>query len=257
MSNDPSNPFQSPSGDSYQDSPDTPSMPAPPRESIDYFGPFSQFFEHPNWVTNMLLPSLVLLIPILGVMVVWGYMFEAIALLLTGRSERPYHGFTFDRFGDYLMRGLWIMLAMFCLGLLFSIPLMIVVGALNFAAQAADGPARGVLAILAFVVQFGAQILINLVTMPAMIRVGLTKEFSEGFNFGFMIDFFKKMWLDQILVILFTSIAGMVVGIVGALACCVGILPAMILMMFVMTMLNMQLYQVYLHRGGQTIPIAP
>ncbi|MFI4875135.1 MAG: DUF4013 domain-containing protein [Blastopirellula sp. JB062] len=261
MSNDPNdpnhsspNPFESPSQGAFEASHSEGEAVAQ-RTSLDYFGPFSQFFEHSNWTTNMLLPALVLIIPILGVMVVWGYMFEVIALQLTGKGERPYQGYSFDRFGEHLMRGLWFFLAMFCLGFVLSIPLILVVFILQLVAQNAGGSIGALLGLAIFFIQFGAQILINLVAMPAMIRVGLSKDFSEAFKFDFILDFVQKMWIDQVLVSLFLAISGMVVIAIGLVACCIGVYPAAILMMFVATMLNMQLYQVYLHRGGQTVPI--
>lgn len=255
MSNDPSNPYQSPSGESYESTPEMTGDPVAPRESIDYFGPFSQFFSHEQWVTNLLLPSLVLLIPIVGAMVVWGYCYEIMAQLLTGRTERPYQTFTFDRFGEYLMRGLWVMLALFLLGMIFTIPLMFIIGVLQFTAQQVGGTAGAMILATSFFVQIGAQIVINLLTIPAAIRVGLTKDFAQAFDFGFMLDFFKRMWLDQLLVVIFVAFAASIVGGAGMLACCIGILPAMVLMMFVVTIFNMQLYQVYLFRGGQPIAI--
>ncbi|MCC9606812.1 DUF4013 domain-containing protein [Blastopirellula sp. JC732] len=256
MSNDSSNPFQSPSGESFQSPSDAAGSPLSPRDSIDYLGPLSQFSEHPQWVNNLLLPSLILLIPILGAIVVWGYCFEVAAMLLTGRGERPYHGFTFDRFGDYLMRGLWVFLVSFLISLMMQVIMYVFIFGMSLVAAQLGDAGGAIVGIGAIFVPYFLMFLANLLIMPALIRVGFTKQFGDGFNFGFMIDFFKRMWLEEILVMLFTMVVAMVVGSLGMLACCVGILPAAVFIMFVTTMLYMQLYQVYVYRGGEVLQIA-
>src|SRR6516225_3384550 len=102
-----------------------------------YLQSYSFLFGSRNWVNNLLLASLCVLIPVIGPIILIGYLFEVIDVLLgrrpwpsdkktanraseairepplvTPRLETPAHDgaypdLTFDRLGEHLTRGVW------------------------------------------------------------------------------------------------------------------------------------------------------
>lgn len=255
MSNDSSNPFQSPNEDAYLATPEGAAVPLEPRDSIDYMGSYTKFFDHPDWVNGMLLSSVALLIPVVGGLVVLGYEYDCVARSLTGRGERPYSAFTFDRFGEYLMRAVWVFLYGLCTTLVILPVVLVCFGVFVLFGSFQNEVLMVVGMCLAALIYMVSIVLLNLLIMPGMLRVALTNDVMQGFDFGFMKDFMKKMWVEQILVFLFIAVTSGIVINLGYLLCCVGVFPAMVLTWFSMTQLMMQLYQVYLYRGGRPIDI--
>lgn len=257
MSNDPSsNPYQSPSGDGYQSPGEMGGQPAPPRDSIDYMGAYTKFFEHPDWLNGLLLSSLATIIPLVGGLVVIGYEYDNIARTLTGRGERPYSQFTFDRFGEYMMRAVWLFLYSMCWTIAI-VPVMLICMFVVGGLASLGNDIVGIIGVvLGFTLYLVAILFFNFAMIPGMLRVALTNDISQGFDFGFIFDFIRKMWVEQILVVLFITISSSIVMSIGALLCCIGMLPAMVITWFAMTQLMMQLYQVYLFRGGKSFEIA-
>src|SRR4051812_32285423 len=82
---------------------------------MDYRGGLSCMFKNPSWLAQTTIIGLVSLIPIVGQIVIIGYVFEA-AAYLHKRNGESFPDFRFGRFGDYLGRGAGPFLA----GLLFS-----------------------------------------------------------------------------------------------------------------------------------------
>src|SRR3954462_1936123 len=80
--------------------------PFKPIDHIEHMRMFKYVFENPNWLMNILLSGLCMIIPIIGSLIVLGYQFEAVAALLATQGAR-YPDFTFSRFAEYLVRGLW------------------------------------------------------------------------------------------------------------------------------------------------------
>src|SRR5438105_5035969 len=86
------------------------------------------FFENPNWLQNGLFVMLCLVIPYIGPVIMLGYGYEIIEFMHRRQSDRRYPDFTFDRFTQYLMRGLWIFLVV----LVVTLPVMLILGLLGF-----------------------------------------------------------------------------------------------------------------------------
>src|SRR5687768_5874807 len=100
---DPHNPYASPSAAALASG----KMPAfKPIDKIEYVRMYNYVFENPNWLTNVLLTVLCMLIPVIGGLIAIGYQFEVVSSLMLTQGAR-YPDFNFNRFSDYLMRGLW------------------------------------------------------------------------------------------------------------------------------------------------------
>jgi hypothetical protein len=252
MSMDPNNPYSSPSaGSGIQ--PAVAVLP-PPRTSVDYMRMITYVFENPNWFMNLLLAALCSLIPVIGKIVVTGYAYEATIMLITEGGSR-YPDFNFNRFGDYLMRGLWPFLVSLVFGLVVAVAAGIVfacagiVGAI--AGEDAGKVVSGLMVLALFLVSPG----IALVLLPMLFRSALTLDFMQGFQVEWVKDFISKVWIETILGVLFLYVASMVLSMIGFIACCVGIFLVGPVLSLAFANLLFQIYSIYVTRSGTPIPI--
>src|SRR5262249_4496813 len=150
--------------------------------------------ENPNWLINALWSFLCQLvsqvIPILPQMVLTGYQFEVLDNLLTTRGTQ-YPDFNINRLMDYLLRGVWPILAALVVGLVF-IPFFLVylfmaiggVVALGKAGGDEVGPILAVFgAVLAVIVGLCLLGLMAIVITPVALRAGLAQDFGAAFDF--------------------------------------------------------------------------
>src|SRR5688572_24345191 len=106
---DPRNPYQSPQA--YPAAAGA-SMPvtAPKLERLEYFRAYSYIFDNPEWTMVLLWGALMAIVPVVGPLVLLGYMFVVMdGLLASGGARFPV--LDLNRFVDYLVRGLWPFLA--------------------------------------------------------------------------------------------------------------------------------------------------
>lgn len=253
MSTSGDNPYASPEGTSNQPPQVEGSETVVPRTSVDYMEPVGDVFNNPNWFVNILLSGIALIIPIIGGMVALGYVAEIIGARAYGRMK-TYPDFDFNRFGEYLTRGFWMFLVTFLTSLCFA-PLGMVAGGIMAALQATDNEA---LMLLGFVIYFFSIFAINLLSFflmcPLVIRAGMLNDFAGAFDFGWIMDFIKKMWVEQLLGGIILYIFATFMMLVGCMAFCVGYIPAAGVVVIMSSLFIAQLYQVYVQRGGQGLP---
>ena len=226
---------------------------------MHYFTAYTYVFENPNWLMTLLLRTVCYIIPVVGPIVLMGYQYEIVEALHRN-PRRIFPDFNFERFAEYLGRGVWPFLVTLVAGMVMGavtvVPMLLLqileaAGDHNEAISLAALGMMIVLFVVITVLSFGSY----LVMVPLMLRAGLTQEFAKAFDFDFVFDFIRRMWLEMILVALFLWISTLVLMIAGFMLCCIGIYPAMTLMMLANTHLFYQLYEVYLLRGGQSIPL--
>jgi hypothetical protein len=95
------------------------------------------------------------------------------------------------------------------------------------------------------------------VLTPLTIRATLTQDFGQSFDFAFVKRFATLMWKEILFAALFQVIASAVLVCLGALALCIGACFASVITYFSWLHLHKQLYQLYLSRGGEPIPLSP
>lgn len=270
MSNDPfgSNPYSAPGPASYAQK----YQPAPMVETpggpwgMNYFGAFDMIHRNPDWFVNLLLMFVCAIIPVVGSIVISGYMYETVEILhRTGGVYYP--RFDFNRFVEYLLRGVGPFLIGLILGTLLSVVALVGYFAIVVSAVAAGaagngngevagvGAAIGMLFFFAFF--FTALLVVNFVQLPLALRGGLSSDIGQAFNFGWAMDFMKKTWLEMLLVFLFQFAVSMVAMVFIAVTCYLGMLIAIGYMILISAWLQFQLYRVYLSRGGEPIPFKP
>lgn len=247
------NPYSSPEAESMAADQPVDRL-TPRRTAVDYMQAYTYIFENPNWVMNVLILALLVIVPILGAIVMYGYVFEVIAVLAYGRARYP--DFSFDRLGPYLLRGLWVILTMFIFQMVVVLAYGLLVAAAGVAGAALGEGAGAAMFLLALLIYMVLLIAMAFIWVPAVIRVGLSNELSEAFKFDWIKDFVSKMWVEQLLAGLFLMVSAMLLSMVGFFALCVGVLFASALVSMAFAHLNFQLYQVYLSRGGQPVAIS-
>jgi hypothetical protein len=234
----------------------------PSRTGLQYIEAYSFWFNHPNWLINLLLVTVCQIIPIVGPIVVLGYEYEVILAKLR-RTTRTYPELDFGRFTDYLSRGVWPFLVQLIQGLVIG-PVMAVVFFLVFmlaglgaAAQGPKGePAIFLLVIPVMLVLFTFFVTLSaLVMTPLVLRAGLTQDLGKAFDWAFVKDFMHRVGWETVYAHGFLMLSAWVALLIGSLLCCVGAYPATSLILLAHTHLNWQLYELYLARGGMPIPL--
>lgn len=217
---------------------------------------------------NLLLGGVCVLIPIVGPIVVFGW-------LITGfwarQDERfaTFPDFDFSHFGKYLERGIWPFLVAFVVGVglsivlvplvwILMIPAMLISGGVSSGGDPNLGGCLGVMITLVTMLVWAVVIVaMMLVLVPLKIRACLTQDFAKSFDVAFVKRFVALTWKELVLSSLFIVAASIVLPLLGALVFCVGVYFAAVLIYFSWTHLNKQLYQLYLSRGGEPVPISP
>lgn len=260
MSTSGDNPFASPEGTSYEPPQEEASDGVIPRNSVDYIEAVSEVFGNPNWFVNILLAGVAILvaafIPVVGGLFAWGYIGEIIGARAYGRTN-SYPDFDLNRIGDYVMRGLWMSLAAFAASICIA-PVMILAWGLMAAMMATKNEALAVVGfVIYFVMIIGANVAVFFVTCPLVIRAGMLNDLVSAFDFKWIMDFIKKMWLELLLGGIVLYFFAMFIMLVGCLALCVGYIPAIGVVAIMGGLFLTQLYQVYVYRGGQALPYKP
>ena len=223
-------------------------------------------FESPQWIANVLWMSLGFLFSgmVVGMLAILGYQMD-IVIAENGRVPRRYPDFDMNRIGDYLLRGLWVWLAMLvvsiAIGVLllpFLIAFMVVILVL-----AGDGPNRQqeemgvIVGIVSGMIGLVGNALIMAVVVPIALRVGLTGNFAECLQWRWHLDFIRRTFWSLLGGTLFFIPLIAMYLFLGSVLCCVGIIPAIGWFYLSQAQFYSQLYGIYLQRGGTPIPVVP
>ena len=226
---------------------------------MQYFKAYRFFFESPKWAMHLLLGAACQFIPIVGPLVLMGYLYNVIeAKHRHGDAQFP--DFDLDRLGVYLMRGIWP----FLVALVASLPLIVLIVpaflALTFLQVASSQTGEPPTAAIALVIS-GALILLllsftwHLVTMPLILRAGLSQDFGTAFSLEFVRSFLSRVWKEWVLSVLFFLITAPFVILGGLLLFCIGIYAAAVVLSYAQFHIQYQLYELYLQQGGTPIPL--
>ena len=229
---------------------------------MNYLASVTDFFKSPKWMMNMLLGGVCVLIPIVGPIVVMGW-------LITGfwgrEDEKPetFPAFDFEKFGKYLERGLWPFLVILAISVvLFPLMLVVMIPISLMPSLLSDHEGHGSVFVAAIVIAmvllyFLAMMLVALLVAPLDVRASLTQDFAKSFKLAFAKRFLFLTWKEIVIASLFLFVASIGLTIVGMLVLCIGVYFAMVPVWFARTHLNKQLYALYLKRGGESVPRSP
>ena len=237
------------------------------RQELQYLRMYRYVFENPNWATNfgwsMLALASQAIIPFVGNFVLLGYLYEMVESLHRN-PHRMYPDFDINRFTDYLSRGIWP----FLVSLIVSIPMagvfmMCYFGGMIGTIVAVESESEAVqmgMAILIPVVillVFGLVLLLNMITVPFMLQAGLARNLSTdgGLCFRRVRQFMKLTWKELLLGSLFLSVTAIPLFFAGLACCYVGVFAVGPWITFAGTHMQYQLYEIFLARGGEPIPL--
>jgi hypothetical protein len=234
-------------------------------KGLEYTQSFKFVFENANWVANVLLICVCNLIggivPILPGLVLIGYQCEVLEGMLV-RPNQTYPDFKVERTVDYLVRGVWP----FVIGLLASIvmiPLILLAVALPIATMVVFANMAGrdaevvvwIMAPIIAVVGILAATICNIALVPFLLRAALTQDISAAIDFQFAKEFVRRMWKETLFAGLFLVALALAAQAIGLLLFCVGVLVTVPIVQLAQVHLAMQLYRLYLARGGEKIPL--
>jgi hypothetical protein len=236
--------------------------------AVNYTDSITDFFKSPKWMMNLLLGGVCVLIPIVGPMVLLGWLITGFWARQDERFE-TFPEFDFSHFSKYLERGLWPFLVAFVASMAVSIvmvpvawilmiPMMLVGGLSSGANEANAISCFGILALILMMLVWAVMIVgLLLLLVPLKIRASLTQDFAKSFDVGFVKRFVALTWKEMVLSSLFVFAAGFLLVCLGMIVFCVGVYFATVLTYFSWTHLHKQLYALYLSRGGEPIPLSP
>lgn len=241
---------------------------APPgRRRIEYFRAYQAVLDSPNWIVNLLWGMLAVfssgVIPIVGTMLWTGYTYECVERLHLSRG-RELPDFDVNRFGDYLTRGVFpfcVQLAnWFALGATYILLYIFMVLVAVAASAVGEEHLAIVLTIGGMLYAFtvAAVILLPMILLfPLMLRLGLSQDLAIGFKLTWWGDFLRRMWLEIVLTTLFVLMTGTMVLILGCFLVFIGFYAAWAWVTLANAHLSWQLYELYLARGGEPVPLKP
>jgi len=212
-----------------------------------------------------------MLIPVVGPLALMGWHAGA----LYGRKDKDdfigYPEFNFNNLGTYIERGVWPFLVQMVISMIL-VPVMWVVMAVPMfsmvallaatqgeGGQAAETPPLiliGMGLVMAVAI-FGGIGITVLVSKPMMLRATIEQGFGPAFNAGFIWRFLVLTWKEQLVALLFLMVVSILLAFVGMLVLCVGIYFVAALITFMSYHLDRQLYELYLARGGEPVPVSP
>ncbi len=231
---------------------------------MNYNASVSDFFKCPSWKMNLLLGAVSILIPIVGPIVLTGWLVTGFWGREFWSDPSAFPPFDFDRFVKYLERGLWpflvnlvCSLVLVALLMVIAVPLIIVAGVMD----SGHGHGQGTIAVVVIMAVFLLQVLLMLfyqvLVTPLVLRATITQDFKSSFDFGFARDFLTRMWKELLASMVFMLGLGLCMMILMVITCYIGGLFALPVLMFSHHHIQKQLYQIYLSRGGAAAPASP
>lgn len=237
----------------------TPGPGAP--EGVSSLRAVKAVFEDANWKNNVLIGLLLMIIPIVGPIAFSGWMCE-VQQRLVRRHPNPIAKLDFADFGELIKRGLPVFLT----SLIITLPVLFVVYALvggavfaAFAAGAATNEPLVSFAVIGVggVVVIVLSLLLGVLINAAHTRAELTEELGQALSFGKVMSY-SKATAGQVLVKNFTFMfLAMGIMLLGALACYIGMYPAIAVIQIAAMHLRNQIYMDYLSKGGEPIEMKP
>lgn len=227
---------------------------------------FSYIFEDKDWLSKVLIGTLIfiisimltpILIGLLGFAIITGYQLQVIKNVRQG-DPRPLPEWR-DNWGEWMVLGIKLAVVVFVWslpGILISIPSNIGTAMLD---GNSDVQALGALLALCFgCLAFLWSIIVMVATPAIYVRMAETEELASGFQFGDIIAFTRNHLAEAIIAVIVYTLAALLLTIVGAVAgailCIVGLVITLPAAMMISTLIQAHLFaQVGKEDTGQTV----
>jgi hypothetical protein len=208
--------------------PEPPPPPPPSTQTFDFIRPFTFVFDDPRWIQKVLLGGLFVLASfvIVGIFFIYGYLARLVRNVINGAAQPLPE---WDDLGEYFGEGL----KLFVVGLVYALPVLIVVGVLivpvailgagdNETAQTLGG----ISAACVWCLVFPLSLALALWMPAALLMVIVTGEFSAAFDFKRIWQFIRANIGNYLLAFVVWLVARFAAGL-GFLLLCVGLLFTM------------------------------
>jgi hypothetical protein len=224
--------------------------------TIDFGAACSDLFKTgKKWMTLLLL-SVCILIPVVGQIVVMGYLFRRYA---GERAGIPAADFDFSDFGEHLQTGLWPFLCGL-VATLVAVPLLMVT-MIPMILMPLFAPENEVLVLIGFAVGMILYLIVFAVMilfiMPIQLRAGLMMDFKAGFSRRFVFDFVRKVGFSYLLWFVVLNLVVIPLAFIGYFALFVGVYVVATWAQVTAMHLLFQHYDLYRERGGEPIAVNP
>lgn len=180
-----------------------------------YFVDALQFpFQDQNWITKVAIAVVLLFIPIIGWMILSGYIVRLVKMIMADETTLP----EFDDFGGDLSRGFMVFLGY----LLYYIPVIILSCCSAFIPN--DEALGAALNCVFSLTQFGYGILIVPIVFSGVARFTQQEDFGVFLDFGGRINDVTEHLNDAVMLWLNYFILSLVMGIIitiGLFLCCI------------------------------------
>jgi hypothetical protein len=203
--------------------------------------------------TNVLIGGLVVMfIPIVGSIVFLGYRGYVASDLDEDPDLRYHRDFKFDKFGDYLSKGVWQFLAQMlivCVAMIGYVAM-----AIGMVTLGRQGPEM-VLTVMAigYALVLVFTVIGTFFVWPLELYAALSEDVGVGRAFAFAGRFAGLMWGEMLVAVLVYFVLSFVVGLLSMLVCCVGVIPGIAIMSMAEIHIIVQLYRSYLEKGGPPV----
>lgn len=240
---------------------------------IEYLRGLRILRSDPDWLSKIGVGSLLLLssmiIPIVGQVALQGWVALTLRRAAAGHAEPlPRLDLDFDYLGKLLGSGfkafivsfLWTLPAGFLVGggvaCIYIGFVMSIIGGAQ-AGDAGAGLGFGMICLLGagIPVLMLLGVLLSLPAQMAVIRAEVSDDLNQGLQFGEVLDMTKRVFRELLIGSLVLAAVQAAFVVVSLPLCYLPLLPSMIAIMIARAHLGAQLYQLYLERGGQPIPV--
>ena len=201
---------------------------------------FGFLFQDPRWVTKLLVAALMLVIPIFGWLVLFGYAMR-ITRQVAGGTDLPLPAW--DDLGGLFVEGL----KAFGVAFVWSLPASILSSIGQFGAR--DGDAGPIL--LFSCLSLFVSLAVGVVLPAALARTAVTGSFGAGLDVGTVVGLVRNNLGDYLILILMGILSGLIAAL-GFIALCVGVLVTIPYAYFLMAHLYGQAY--YRANRGPALP---
>jgi hypothetical protein len=224
---------------------------------MNFMRGFQYIQDRKDWLKNLLVGAVCMLIPALGQIIYTGYLFEVIDALHADPEHKGYPDFDFNRFSEYLARGVWPWLVEVLLALVTVIPMVaIFIGLMILMVAVFQHPLAVLGAVGIFVlILVPLALILNPLTWGALLQTGITGEFQPGAIWNFNRDFVRRLRNECFKAGLVFALCNLVLVIASIIT--FGLAAYVLSPVLAMAQHHwmFQMYELYLQRGGS--PIGP
>jgi len=199
---------------------------------MNYGRAFSYVMEDPKWLQKIGIAALILIVPILGQIVVLGWVLEVTRHVINGEPDvLP----DWSNFGDFLAKGFQA----FVVAIVYALPVILLQGCfqgLNAAlvSMSANGGDQaqtfqsianvlGIVGICVSCVVFIYDLAIGVILPAALGNFAATGQIAGGFRFNEILGLVRSAPGPYIIVLLLSFVTSLI-SILGLIACIIGVL---------------------------------